>query len=257
MNSNEPSDLPAHTGSTVDALAAAGASADAGARHACAVADQLLGLSAVSLRQQGYTDPFIAHRLKVDPARLAAAARSVGVLIAPGDEHLRIDVEQRWDHARRGLVWYQDDRVAYSRDVVRLYDIDATASQPLSVDALDLPAAEFVNNDTGERLIAYSLQRWKGLPAPRSQPGAPVWSHHGHFTLECVTPAGERMVVSVEDWLDLPAGSAVFSAHGEQRNTLGSDGVFDRIVVAFRRKYGALPPYLEAATLGLTFREPR
>jgi len=238
-------------------LAAAGASADAAARDACVVAEQLLGLSAVSLRQQGYTDPFIAHRLNVDPARLAAAARQVRALIAPEDELLRIDVEQRWEHARRELAWYQDDRVVYSRDAVRLFGIDATASQPLSVDALDLPAAEFVNTRTGERLIVYSLQRWKGLPDPRSQPGAPVWSRRGHFSLECVTPAGERMVVSVGDWLDLPADSAAFSAHGEQPDTLGSDEVFDRIVVAFRRKYGALPPYLDAATLGLTFREPR
>lgn len=238
-------------------MAAAGASADAAARHACAVTDQLLGLSAVSLRQQGYTDPFIANRLKVDPARLAAAARQVGVLIAPEDELLRVEVERRWDHARRELPWYQDDRVVYSRDAVRLYDIDATASRPLSVEALDLPAAEFVNNRTGERLIVYSLQRWKGLPDPRSQPGAPVWSRRGRFNLQCVTPAGERMGVSVEDWLDLPAGSAVFSADGEQPHTSGSDDVFDRIGVALRRKYGALPPYLDAATLGLTFREPR
>lgn len=169
------------------------------------------------------------------------------MLTEPADDQLRADVKQRWDQARQALTWVQEERAQYSRDIVRLYDIDAVESRPLSVDAMDLPAAEFVNRETSERFLVYSLQRWKGVPT--RTPG--VWSGRGSFTLDFLTPAGERMTVPAQDWLGLDPTATEFTADA---GNSGSDEAFDRIVVAFRRRYGALPCHVEAAGLQLTYR---
>lgn len=248
---NSREELPSsHSGSVVTALTASMSAAQAAVEHAQTVADQILGLSVLSLRQQGYNDRFIADRLRVSTECIREAPRGVSMLMGPEEDQLRADVTRRWDQVRQALTWVQEERVEYSRDIVRLYKIDTAESQPLSVDAMDLPAAEFVNSQTSERFLVYSLQRWKGLPT--RTPG--VWSGRGSFTLDFLTPAGERMAVPAQDWLGLDPAAAEFSSVA---GNSGSDEAFDRIVVAFRRRYGALPPHVEAAGLQLTYRNPQ
>lgn len=241
---------PSHSGSAVTALTTATSAANAAVEHAQAVADQILGLSALSLRQQGYNDRFIADRLRTSTERIRETARGVSMLMGAEEEQLRADVKQQWDQARQALTWVQDERVEFSRDVVGRYGIDISESQPLTVHALDLPGAEFVNSESGERFLVYSLQRWRGVPT--DTPG--VWSGRGSFNLDFLTPAGERMTVPAHDWLGLDPAATKFTS--EAGNT-GSDEAFDRIVVAFRRRYGALPPHVEAAGLQLTYRHPQ
>ncbi|WP_241474343.1 hypothetical protein [Mycolicibacterium neoaurum] len=246
-----PEDLPAsYSGSVVTALTTATAAAEGAVKRAQAVADQILGLSVLSLRQQRYNDRFIADRLHVSAECIRDAPRRVSMLMGPEEEQLRADVKQRWDQAREALAWVQEEQVQFSRDIVGRYRIDISTSQPLTVHALDLPAAEFVNSESGERFLVYSLQRWKGVPT--RTPG--VWSGQGSFTLDLLTPAGERMTVPAQDWLGLDPAATEFTSDA---GNSGSDEAFDRVVVAFRRTYGALPPHLEAASLQLTYRHPQ
>ena len=241
---------PSYSGSVVTTLTTATAAAEAAVKHGQTVADQILGLGVLSLRQQRYTDRFIADRLHASTERIREAARRVSMLMGTEEEQLRADVKQRWDQAREALTWVQEERVEFSRDVVGRYGIDISESQPLTVHALDLPAAEFVNSDSGERFLVYSLQRWKGVPT--RTPG--VWSGRGSFTIDFLTPAGERMTVPAQDWLGLDPAATEFTSDA---GNSGSDEAFDRIVVAFRRRYGALPPHVEAAGLQLTYRHPQ
>lgn len=241
---------PSHSGSAVTALTSATSAAQAAVEHAQTVADQILGLSVLSLRQQGYNDRFIADRLRVSPELIRDAPRRVSMLMGSDDDQLRADIKQRWDQARQTLTWVQEEQVQFSRDIVGRYNIDIAESQPLTIHALDLPAAEFVNGETGERFLVYSLQRWKGVPTRTTG----VWSGRGSFTLDFLTPAGERMTVPAQDWLGLAPAATEFTSDA---GNSGSDEAFDTIVVAFRRRYGALPPHVDAAGLQLTYRHPQ
>ena len=65
------------------------------------------------------------------------------------------------------------------------------------------------------------------------------------------------MTVNGQDWLELPPAATQFSVPRPHVNTASSDEAYDQIIRAFRRKYGALPPYLETATRALTYRHPQ
>lgn len=95
---SSPADLPsAHGCSVVTALTAATSAAHVAVEHAQTVADQILGLSVLSLRQQGYNDRFIADRLRASTECIRESARGVSMLMGPDEEQLRADVKQRWD----------------------------------------------------------------------------------------------------------------------------------------------------------------
>jgi hypothetical protein len=161
----------------------------------------LLGLSTLVLREQGFTDAFIAQHLGSEPKALSesmGAVRTLPItLTGLPDNGPQREVVQLWDAARQAASpWLQVEDVAYSHQVVQRHAIDASP-WPLSVGVLDLLAREFVHQHSGEALILYSLQRWKGTP--RYLPsGQPEWDLTGRYNIEFVTVAGDRGTVRPE-----------------------------------------------------------
>jgi hypothetical protein len=134
------------------------------------VRDELLGVATLALRQLGFADGYIAREFGYTPHTIKKCARGVDVWMDSSTAAAHRQVLEQWNRTRRNAsAWYQLDEVA-SCEVVSRHNIE-TPDWPLRVEALDLPAAEFLHQRSRERIIVYSLQRWKGTP--HRTPGRP------------------------------------------------------------------------------------
>jgi len=209
----------------------------------------VIGMAALTLRsrglqQQGMTDAHIAHLLGIDEDRLTAAMQDVQLEVdGTPDWHLRVEIEQLWmSLRRRASVWFQTDEVDKSHQVVARNNVDIS-SWPLALEALDTPAAEFVHQTSGQKIIVYSLQGRLGTPTVvdgklRS------WDGRGHYRVEFVSGPALR---SPMDLMAFGLGPGANSFRGQPDDDSVSE-TFGLIVGAIRRMCGPLAPYAEAAS---------
>jgi hypothetical protein len=242
-------DVPTELAPVIEAVRAGVDDARRRAQRAETVRRDVLGLSALALRQHGFSHANIADHLGARRALVAECARGVRPHIGPNDdEALRTDVEAVWNAIRKAASpWLQTDAVSTSRDVVRINDIDIGDS-PLPVSELNTSGAEFVHQTSGEKIVVYSLQRWKGAPIVHDG-DITDWDRVGHYNVEFVAAAGERRPMNPARF-GLTAGALTFVGRISVRPPDQDDNVaFKRIVLALRRTYGAFPPYVETALL--------
>lgn len=66
--------------------------------------------------------------------------------------------------------------------------------RPLTVEDLDAPGAQFRNIVTGEGILMYSLQRWRGTPAVDTSTGElSDWDHRGRYIVELCAANGRPL----------------------------------------------------------------
>lgn len=238
-------DVPEHLVSVVGALRALTVETRTSAERE--VRDHLLGMSTLALRELGFTDAHIAREFGCSAQTLNTCVKGIDFWLDERAARYR-EIRDRWDRARRNASpWYQLDSVSESCDVVTRHNIE-TPDWPLRIEALDLPAAEIVHQRSGERIVVYSLQRWKGTPCPTATDPV-AWDMVGRYHIEFISAAGERGSINPE-LLDLPTTRF---AGNEPSRSRGSDGygVFHQILLAIRRRHGVLPPYKNAFGLFL------
>jgi hypothetical protein len=213
----------------------------------------LIGMSALVLREQGFTDSYIAERLGMRPIDIAECTRLVRPRIGPDcADPIRDEIEDLWRGIGRfASQWVQVDCVTLSREVVRRNGIDIGDS-PLSVGDLDTSGAEFVHQGSSEKIILYSLQRWNGTPVIANGQFA-GWDNVGQYNVEFVSTTGER---GTFDLPSLGLSPDVVSFSGDLTGRTGTQTVgdaFERIVLGIRRTYGVVPPYMTAKWLYLRY----
>lgn len=212
------------------------------------VRDHLVGMSTLALRELGFTDAHIAQQFGCSAKTISTCARGIDFWMDRHTGRYR-EICDHWDRARRNASpWYQVDSVSESCDVVTRHSIE-TPDWPLRIEALDLPAVEIVHQRSGERIVVYSLQRWKGTPCPTAT-NPVAWDMVGSYQIEFISAAGERGSISPE-LLDLPTTRFAGDEPSRRRGRDGY-GVYHQILLAMRRRYGVLPPYDSAFGLYVT-----
>ncbi len=216
------------------------------ADHAAAIVRTVAGLLAAGLREQGHSDRAIGAALQISRNRvgeLIAAAPWVklGAHTDTDNDWIVDWIEDIYSRAATaaGSTWVQDGP-QLSGQVVEENRI--AVPPPLSVADLDTSGAQFRNVDTGERILVYSLQRWRGMPQFDSATGdLSAWDHRGYYSVELCAAGGHRAAMPLE-LLALTSDALCFGSGWLEPARRQSEGAaFRRIVVALRRHYGIWP----------------
>lgn len=248
-------DVPRHLLTAVHAVTTAVAQA----RHNRLEAEQserdVIGLAFLTMRQLGFSDHYIARELGHPRAELRTYAKAVRQLPpytqGAATPAARSQPELLWHAARYAAsMWIESETITSSRDVIIANNID-DIEYPLPVTTLDTDGAEFVHQRTGEKLIIYSPQRWKGTPTVID--GRPTsWDHQGRYRIEFISAAGERGALAPSLLGLTPEDTQFDTSHPRRRDD--HDLTFARIVTALRRAHAILPPYSAAAAEAFTLR---
>lgn len=245
-------DVPRHLLTAVHAVTTAVAQARHNRQEAEQSEHDVIGLAFLTMRQLGFSDHYIARELGHPRAELRAYAKAVRQLPSHIQDATtpaaRSQPELLWHAARcAASTWIESETITSSRDVIIANNID-DIEYPLPVATLDTDGAEFVHQRTGEKLIIYSPQRWKGTPTVVD--GRPTsWDHQGHYRIEFISAAGERGAMA-----PTLLGLTPEDTHFNARRRDDHDVTFARIVTALRRAHAILPPYNVAAADAFTLR---
>ena len=120
--------------------------------------------------------------------------------------------------------------------VMALNGIQPPPDWPLPLKSLDLSGNEFVNTETGEKILLYSLYRWHGTASQLE-----TKNHRGHYTIEFVSAGGERGTLTPQS-LGLEADVIYFGrGYGTTKNRWPNAGEAQlKIEAAIRGIYGII-----------------
>jgi len=191
--------------------------------------------------RQGLSDSAIGAFLGVSRNRVADLIR--GIQYGGEPSWAAEWVNEVWAAARyASSPWLEESGVPalLSHHIVERYQIPVSSSL-IPLHKLDTEAAEFTHRHSGEKIIVYSLQRWKGTPTRVGDPLS--WDHKGHYVIEFVSGSGERGTVAPSA-LGLSEDAVHFGKgfNTASRRRRDSDA-FETIVESVRRTYRILPPY--------------
>jgi hypothetical protein len=216
------------------------------ADRAAEIVQIVAGLLASGLREQGHSDRAIGAALQISRNRVSelvdrAPVVKLSVPVDADDDWVGDWIEDIYGRASAAgpSTWVQD-RPYLSGHVVLDNAIPVPA--PLTDADLDTSGAQFRNADTGERILVYSLQRWRGTPEFAADTGEHTdWDHRGHYSVELRAANGRRRAMPPE-MLGLTVDATCFGSGWEEPGRRQSDGAaFRRIVAAVRRRYGVWP----------------
>lgn len=247
-------DVPRHLLTAVHAVTAAVAQARQTRLEAGQSEHDVVGLAFLTMRQLGFSDHYIARELGHPKAELRAYAKAVRQLPSNNEDTTPASLSQPqllWHAARHAAsTWVESETITSSRDVIIANNID-DIEYPLPVSTLDTNGAEFVHQRTGEKLIIYSPQRWKGTPTVVDDRPTD-WDHQGRYHIEFISAAGERGALAPTLLGLTPEDTHFDTSHARRRDD--HDVTFTRLVTALRRAHAILPPYSVAAAEAFSLR---
>jgi hypothetical protein len=201
------------------------------------------GLVAAGLREQGHKRPRSRQRYKY-PTIASVHSSTAGEARRAPEPRERLDPGLDRNHLR-SRPWRRRVGVGAGRDASerggRHRERDPGAP-PVTRGYLDTSGAQFRNVQTGERILVYSLQRWRGAPEFDSATGdLSGWDHRGRYRVE-LCAANSRPAVMPLELVGLAAKATCFGSGWADPTRRRSDGeAFRRIVAALRRHCGIWP----------------
>lgn len=162
------------------------------------------GRMASMLRELGLSDREIADVLDV-PKRQVQALVSQSLFIRMGTLLAETSWPRDWINEIYGKAvaaapshWIEN-KVTHSRQVVEAHAIEPP--EGVTDLRMDTFGAQFQNTETGELILVYSFQRWKGQPIPshlRDAKDVDGWDQKGRYEVEICSPSGNRQPLPLE-----------------------------------------------------------
>lgn len=138
-----------------------------------------------------------------------------------------------------GAPWTQSPDIHLSEQIVATNNI--TVPAPLRATMLDTPAAQYINSETAERILVYSLQRWKGTPHISADSTQYEWDNRGQYLIEIAAQSHGRQPLPVSVLGIAPAQTYFGEGWQEPERNRSDSEAFEHITGQLRRHYGIWP----------------
>ncbi|WP_100514278.1 hypothetical protein [Mycobacteroides abscessus] len=142
--------------------------------------------------------------------------------------------------SQSGALWTQSPDIYLSEQIVSANNIAVPA--PLRASMLDTPAAQFINSETAERILVYSLQRWKGSPHIAADSAQYEWDNRGQYLVEITAHGHGRQPLPVSVLGIAPAQTYFGDGWQDPEHNRSDSEAFEYITAQLRRHYGIWPP---------------